>query len=220
MEESRWFFECCQLGRKSMKKSLIGLALACAALGASADAPRVRMYANVGYGFGGQPLIDGIWVNSSNQQTGTWDIKTGKGTVLALGADLRITDRFSIQGSMGYETDSVEGVNGGYKFSRVPVELLGFYSVTERFRLGGGVRKVHSTHIQGHGDAAGDHFAYVHSGGAVLETQYFFSEPSQTSREPLFGMYLRYIQESYKLRDQQSEKKDGNHFALGLMFYY
>ncbi|MCZ8252772.1 MAG: hypothetical protein O9318_09910 [Hylemonella sp.] len=203
-----------------MKKSLIGLGLACAALGASAEAPRVRMYANVGYGFGGQPLIDGIWVNSSNQQTGTWDIKTGKGVVLALGADVRITERLSLQGSMGYETDSVEGVNGGYKFSRVPVELLGFYSVTERFRLGGGVRKVQSTNIQGHGDAEGDHFAYTQSGGAVLETQYFFSEPSRTGREPLFGMYLRYIRESYQLRDQQGDKKDGNHFALGLLFYY
>lgn len=203
-----------------MKKGLIGLVIACTALAASADAPRVRMYANVGYGFGGQPLIDGIWVNSSNQQTGNWDIKTGKGAVLALGADLRITDRFSIQGSMGYETDSVEGVNGGYKFSRVPVELLGFYSVTERFRLGGGVRKVHSTNIQGHGSAEGDHAAYEHSGGAVLEGQYFFSNPSRTDREPLFGLYVRYIHESYKLRDWEDEKKDGNHFALGLLFYY
>lgn len=203
-----------------MKKSLIGLALACAALGASADAPRVRMHANVGYGFGGQPLIQGIWVDTNNQQTGTWDIKTGKGSIIALGADLRIADRFTVQANIGYETDSVEGDGAGYKFSRVPLELIGYYSVTERFRMGLGVRRVQNTNLQGTGSRDGRHYAYTHSGGGVLEGQYFFSTPSRTSREPLFGMYLRYVHENYQLRDYQDEKKDGNHFALGLMFYY
>lgn len=205
-----------------MKKSLIGLALACAALGASADAPRVRLFASAGYGFGGDPLLEGTWVDSNGQQTGTWDLKAGKGTTLALGADLRVTDRLSLQASMGYQRESIDGVGSNFVFSRVPVELLGFYSLTDRLRLGLGVRKTQSAKIQGGGTYDYINEPYEASGGAVIEGQYLFGTPSRTERAPTLGVYLRFVNETYKARRTawDAEKRSGDQLALGLLFYY
>lgn len=205
-----------------MKKSLIGLALVCAALGANADAPRVRMFASAGYGFGGDPVLEGTWVDSNGQQTGTWDLKAGKGTTLALGADLRVTDRFSVQASMGYQRESVEGDGSNFVFSRVPVELLGFYSLTERLRLGLGMRKTQSAKIQGGGTYDYINEPYEASTGAVIEGQYLFGTPSRSDRAPMFGMYLRFVSETYKARRMawDAEKRSGDQLALGLLFYY
>lgn len=205
-----------------MKKSLIGLALACAAMAAHAEAPRLRLYASAGLGFGGDPLMRGTWVDGNGQQTGTWDLKAGKGTSLALGADLRVTDRFSLQASMGYQRESVDGVGSNFVFSRVPVELLGFYSLTDRLRLGLGVRKTQSAKIQGGGTYDYLNEPYEASGGAVIEGQYLFGTPSRTERAPMFGMYLRFVNETYKARRiaWDAKERSGDQLAFGLLFYY
>ena len=112
--------------------------------------------------------------------------------------------------------------NGNIVFTRAPVELLGFYSMTERFRLGLGVRKSQSAKMRGSDFAAGLHETYDSTVGGVFEGQYFFSDPSKSERSPLFGMYMRYVKESYKAKNEawDSEKRDGSHVVLGLMFYY
>lgn len=205
-----------------MKKYLLGLVLVCSAAFAQAEAPRLRLYANVGYSFGGDPLMEGIWHDGNGNTVGTWDIKAGQGSALAFGVDLRLTDRVFIQGNIGHQRESVDGFDNSYTFTRVPVELLGFYAVTEQTRLGLGVRKAQSAKIQGGGGAAGLLAPYTSSVGAVLEGQYFFTEPLKTDRSPLFGVYLRFVKESYKAKDPawDSEKRDGSHIGFGLMFYY
>ncbi|MEK9802138.1 MAG: hypothetical protein VW475_01885 [Curvibacter sp.] len=200
-----------------MKKSLIGLALACTVVAAQADAPRVRLFGSVGYGFGGDALVSGNWTDGT-----PWDLKAGQGTVLALGGDLRLTDSFSIQGSAGYHRNSVDGTNGNVVFTRVPVELLGFYALTDQVRLGLGARKSQSAKVQGGGVAASVSEPYESTAGAVAEVQYLFSAPSRSERSPLFGVYLRYVKESFKAKSASwdDQKRDGSHMALGLMFYY
>jgi hypothetical protein len=205
-----------------MKKYLIGLVLVCSAAFAQAEAPRLRLYANVGYGFGGDPLMEGIWVNSGGQQVGTWDVKAGAGSLLAFGGDIRLTDRFFIQASVGHQRESVDGIDNSFTFTRVPVELLGFYAVTEQTRLGLGVRKAQGAKIRGGGNSVGLLADYESSAGLVAEGQYFFTEPSKTERSPLFGVYLRFVKESFKAKDPawDTEKRDGSHIGFGLMLYY
>lgn len=200
-----------------MKKSLIGLALACTVVAAQADAPRVRLFGSVGYGLGGDALVSGTWTDGT-----PWDLKAGKGAVVALGGDLRLTDSLSIQGSVGYHRNSVDGTNGNVVFSRVPVELLALYAVTEQVRLGLGARKSQSAKVQGGGVAASVSEPYESGAGAVAEVQYLFSAPSKSERAPEFGVYLRYVKESFKAKNASwdDEKRDGSHIALGLMFYY
>jgi hypothetical protein len=200
-----------------MKKSLIGLTLACAAAAAQADAPKFRLYGSVGYAFGGDPLVSGTWTSGD-----TWDLRAGRGSALALGGSLRMTDRVTIQGSIGHHRYSIDGTNGNIVFTRVPVELLGFYSLTEQLRLGLGVRQSRNARVKGGGVAASVDEPYESSSGAVIEGQYFFDKPSTSSREPEFGLYLRYVKESYTAKNASwdTEKRDGNHVALGLMFYY
>lgn len=200
-----------------MKKSLFGLTLACTVVAAQADAPRVRLFGSVGYGFGGDALVSGTWTDGT-----PWDLKAGKGTAVALGGDLRLTDSLSIQGSAGYHRNSVDGTNGNVVFTRMPVELLGFYAVTEQVRLGLGTRKSQSAKVQGGGVAASVSELYESSSGAVAEVQYLFSPPSKSERSPVFGSYLRYVKESFKARNPSwdTQKRDASHVAVGLVFYY
>lgn len=200
-----------------MKKSLIGLVLACIVVAAQAEAPRLRLFGSLGYGLGGDALVSGTWTTGE-----PWDLKAGKGTALALGADLRVVGSISIQGSVGYHRNSVDGTNGNVVFTRAPVELLGFYSLTEQARLGLGVRKSQSAKLQGGGVTAGLNETYESSAGAVAEVQYLFSAPSKSDRSPVMGMYMRYVKESFKAKDLawDAEKRDGSHVALGLIFYY
>lgn len=200
-----------------MKKSLIGLVLACTGVAAQAEAPRLRLFGSVGYGFGGDALVSGTWTDGT-----PWDLKAGKGTALAFGGDLRLTDALFIQGSVGYHRNSVDGTNGNVVFTHVPVELLGFYALTDQVRLGLGARKSHSAKVQGGGVAASVSEPYESRAGAVAELQYLFSAPSKSERLPTVGMYLRYAQESFKAKNASwdDQKRDGSHMALGLVFYY
>jgi len=201
-----------------MKKSLIGLALACAAVVAQADAPTLRFFGSVGYAVGGDPVLSGTWLESGDR----WNLRAGRGSTVALGADLRLTDRFSIQGSTGYHRDSIDGRDAAFSFTRVPVELMGFYSWTERLRVGLGMRKSQSAKLQGQGTYDWLNRAYESSTGAVVEGQYLFGAPSRAEREFVVGMYLRYVNENFKAVDASwdTRKRDGRHIALGLMFYY
>jgi hypothetical protein len=203
-----------------MKKGLIGLLLACAAATVYAEVPRVRLYTNVGYGLGGDTLLSGQYIGGSG-----FRLRTGQGPVLAVGADIRLADRLTLQGSLGYQRDSMEAANGNVSFHRWPVELLGFYSINQQVRVGMGVRKTQNVKVKAEGVGAGIDIegSYNSSAGAVLEVQYLFDVPATVDRKLIVGMHLRYVQESFTQEDSGTgpkEKKKGNHVALGLVFYY
>jgi hypothetical protein len=200
-----------------MKNWLIACMIVASAMAAQAEAPRLRMYGNVGHGFGGDALVKGTWSNGE-----PWDLRAGSGPVLAVGADFRIADRITIQGSVGHQRNSIDGTNGNVAFARVPVELLGFYAVTQQFRLGLGVRQSQSAKVVGGGVASGVYRTYDSSAGAVLEVQYLFSAPSASDRTPVVGVHLRLISEGYTQNNggAGAEKISGNHVAAGLVFYY
>jgi hypothetical protein len=142
-----------------------------------------------------------------------------------VGADVRLTDKVSIQGSVGHQRNRVVGSNFTFDFQRQPVELMGFYSVTEQVRVGLGARKVVNAKLTGDGVALGyaANGNYDSSVGAVLEAQYLFNPPSQVARNLVVGINLRFVKEDFTQADggiPPYETKSGDHIALGLVFYY
>ncbi len=205
-----------------MKERLIGLMMAAASVTVYAEEPpALRAYASLGYGHGGAALVSATAQNTGQE----FELNAGDGLVLTVGADYRLTDRFSVRGSVGYQYDDIRGLNGDLRFARNPVELMGLYALNEQVRVGLGVRKVVSAEVTLTDAAASFAGAgkYDSSVGAVLEGQYLFNTPSSTGRSVVTGLNLRFISESFTHEDDGAgpyEKKDGSHIELGLMFYY
>lgn len=139
----------------------------------------------------------------------------------ALGADYRIAEKVTLQGSVGREVSTIpNAANGDLTFTRVPVELLGFYDLSKDFRLGGGLRYSTNPNMTGNGFAEGwsGLGGYEPSLGAVLEGQYLFVTPVKGSAgNGQFGLSLRYVSESFK---KNGTTTNGDHYELGLVLYY
>lgn len=203
-----------------MKKLLMASLMVAASAAAHAEAPRVRAYANVGYGMGGEALVSGRYTDGSG-----FELLAGNGWVMAVGADLRISDSISIQASAGQQRNRINAANADFDFQRYPIELLGFYALSEQVRLGLGARKVYNAKLTG--TDAGYGWAgtgnYDSNVGAVLEAQYLFSPPSLTERKLVTGVNLRFVKENFTLAAESGGTgvaKRGDHVALGLVFYY
>ena len=191
---------------------------------ARAEPPAVRFYADLGYAQGGDPLVTGYWVNSSGQTTGSVSLNAGDGYVLALGADLRLADRWTLQASAGYETKRVTAANANIIFDRYPLELLGFYDLTQHWRLGAGMRKTLYPYVTATDAVQGipGSGAYDSTPGPVVEVQYLFNDAPLQSRGIVSGVHLRWIQESFSQTDANGvlQTRRGDHAAIGLFFYY
>lgn len=203
-----------------MKNWLLCLTIAVAGTAAQAEAPKLRFFGGVGYGLGGAPLLSEVYTNGQ-----PFELDAGSGWVWTVGGDFRLTDKISVQGSIGHQRNRVVGSNFTFDFQRQPVELMGFYSVSEQVRVGVGARKVENAKLTGDGVAYGypANGNYNSSVGAVLEAQYLFNVPSQVERNLVVGMNLRFVKESYTQADGGTppyETKSGDHVALGLVFYY
>jgi hypothetical protein len=110
---------------------------------------------------------------------------------------------------VGYHVDDTSAAsNGSVKFSRLPIELLGFWQVADNWRFGGGFRKAGSAKLTGSGAAASvGRSTFSSKGGLVLQGETFFGTNQATSA------YLRYVTEDYELR---GVSVSGNHLGLGI----
>lgn len=202
-----------------MKKQILAAVLALGCVVAYAQAPAVRLFASGGIGFGGDTLASGTYLSGAS-----YEVNAGKGVQFAIGADFRVSEKVTIQGSIGHHSDSTNASNGEIAFKRTPVELLAFYDVSNQFRLGGGARKSNDAEVTVSGAAVGAAAAgkYNSTTGAVLEGQYFFS-PTQyasNSRKAQMGLNLRYVSESFTPVSAATGAKNGSHVAIGLVVYY
>lgn len=202
-----------------MKQWLICFVIATAGATAQAQAPVVRFLANVGYSAGGDTLASGNYVSGAS-----YSINAGKGVTLAVGADFRVAEKVTVQATVGHHQDSTNASNGEIAFKRAPVELLGFYEMSENFRLGGGLRKAQNAEVTASGAAAGISAAgsYESTLGAVLEGQYFFNSQRYSAAEhkALWGVGVRFVNESFKQTNSTAGSKNGSHLAISFLFYY
>ncbi|RAH34587.1 hypothetical protein DOT35_08585 [Vibrio vulnificus] len=86
----------------------------------------------IGYGFGGDKMGEGVFVNGDSD-----DIKANEGISIFGGADLALPQDFLLRGTLGYKFDTIDASNGDISFSRVPVEFTVFKSLSNH-KLGAG----------------------------------------------------------------------------------
>lgn len=156
---------------------------------------------------GGETLSTVIFTDGSSEK-----IKSGGLLHLFGGLEYRI-GAFTLQANAGYHVDDTSAAsNGSVKFSRMPVELLGFWHVADDWRFGGGFRKAGSAKLTSSGAAASvGRATFSSKGGLVLQGEAFFGSGQAISA------YLRYVTEDYELR---GISVSGNHVGLGVAYRF
>jgi hypothetical protein len=164
----------------------------------------IRPYFAVGLTGGGDEIATFDFTDGS-----TDTVNAGELVEFRAGLHWRIGDVFSLRGSLGYHVSGSTARNGSFRFERFPVELTGLFQVSQRLRLGLGVRQATSARTRSSGAAAGLNADFTASTGAVGELEYFFS--------PSYSLYGRVVAEKYT---SQNIRYNGNHLGVGVNFYF
>lgn len=208
-----------------MKKPAFAFFLALAAFGAQAQttepapavaaAPAVqyeavgakplRFVLGAGITFGGDKLATAYYDDGDEV-----DLRAGDMVALVAGVDYRINQDFSVQGTVGYHVDRASADNGDMRFERIPFELLGYYHVNDKLRVGGGLRYV--TGVKFRSSGAGDigDYKFKDTTSPVAEIEYLFT--------PRMGLKLRYVNDEFKEKDYGGKVK-GDHVGIFANFY-
>jgi hypothetical protein len=135
-----------------MKKAGICIAMLAASLAAQAQESPWRFFGGIGYAQGGEKITSGTVTNVSTKLVIPYDIQAGTGFQQRLGAEYRLSERFTMQGSIGHSTSEAMGIDGSYEFTTIPLELMGFAEIAYGLRVGAGVRQS-SAELRGTGKA-------------------------------------------------------------------
>jgi len=199
-----------------MKKIALAVALAIASLGMAqaqsfvqvqdiATKP-LRFVAGAGVTYGGERIVTAHYTNGDEM-----DIDGGGSVALLVGLDYRVNPQFSVQGTVGYHVDNAAGTNGDIRFERVPFELLGYYHVNDKVRVGGGLRYVTGTSLRTNGVADIGNYEFKDTTSPVAEIEYLYS--------PQLGFKLRYVNDKFKSRDFNDTVR-GDHVGALVNFYF
>lgn len=197
-----------------MKKQVSILLIALASTVAFAqEAPsKLGLVFSFGANFGGDTLARGTYSNGDS-----YKINAGGGTMLAIGATYSINDKMDIQATIGHESDSTDAVNGSIDFKRSPMEVLGFYTINDKVRIGAGLRQVSGASLSSSGVASRlGTTDYSGSAGTVLEGQYYFA-PKSAERKLRVGMFVRFVAEEFTAPGKSVK---GDHLGLGVTLNY
>lgn len=189
------------------RQTLCAVVLAAASVAAQAQSTPnpVRGFVGMAVTGGGDTLVTVTYSDGS-----TKNIKAGGLIDFKVGAEYRWTDMVSVQGSVGFHTDHTSASNGNVRFTRFPIELLGYWHATPTLRVGGGLRVPTGAKLRSSGVVASlGNTSFDASAGLVAEVEYLFS--------PNFGLGLRAVKERYEVG---SSKIDGDHFGLRANFYF
>ncbi len=154
---------------------------------------------------GGETLASVTYTDGSTQK-----VKSG-GLVHLFGGVEYQGAGYAVQANVGYHVDDTSARNGSVKFARVPVELLGFWQLSDTWRLGGGLRKASNAKITSSGAASNVGSAtFEGKAGVVLQGEYrFWGETA--------SVLLRYVAEDYTINRSTIS---GNHVGLGIAFRF
>jgi hypothetical protein len=191
-----------------MNKHVLAALALCAGGTAMAQQGQVTGFVGMALTGGGDTLVHVTYTNGD-----TKDIKAGGLVDIKGGFEYRQQGSpVAIQGSIGYHTDTTSASNGHVRFDRIPLELLGFYSLKDNVRLGGGLRYAANAHLSSSGAAASVGSFDLHSRlGLVLEGEYLFT--------PHFGLGLRAVSEKYELPGG-GPTVDGSHVGVRFSYYF
>lgn len=173
-----------------------------------------QFFGSIGWNFGdgSSDLVKGTYTNGS-----PFAIKAGNGLAVAAGASYALNTSTDVQVSVGHERTSTSSPDGEFAFTRVPVELLGFYNLGDHWRLGGGLRLATSARLESSGSvAAVGNYTFSPKPGYVLEAQYL----TKRHANPLgrFGISFKLVDESFEYAPTNYTAK-GHHLGVSLVYY-
>ena len=199
-----------------MKKITIAFALVIASLGVAqaqsfvqvqdAATKPLHFVAGAGVTYGGERIVTARYTDGD-----AIDIDGGGSVALLVGLDYRVNPQFSVQGTVGYHVDNAAGSDGDIRFERVPFELLGYYHVNDKVRVGGGLRYVTGTSLRTEGVAYIGNYEFKDTTSPVAEIEYLHS--------PQLGLKLRYVNDKFTFRDFQGTVR-GDHVGVLANFYF
>ena len=190
-------------------KSIIAAAslLLAGTLAAAADGERpFKFVLGAGITGGGSTLATVTYTNGNTQ-----DIKAGGLVMLYGGVETRIGELVRLQATFGYHIDDTNASNGRVRFSRYPLDVLAYYPLSDKVRLGAGAQFVNNPKLKGSGVASGVNQEYDSTVGFVVEGEYLFT--------PMFGLKLRGVSERYK-ESNTGVSVNGNHIGLLFNVYF
>lgn len=199
-----------------MKNIALALALAIASVGATqaqtwvpvqdAASKPLRFVAGAGLTYGGEQLVTVRYEDGDEI-----DIDGGGSVALLVGLDYRVNPQFSLQGTLGYHVDNASGSNGDVRFERVPFELLGYYHVNGKVRVGGGLRHVTGTALRTDGVADIGDYEFRNRTSPVAEIEYLYSHQ--------LGFKLRYVNDKFRDKTFGTSVR-GDHVGALVNFYF
>lgn len=168
------------------------------------SAYKIKGIASIGLTFGGDTFTKVKFDNGDND-----NIKAGELAIFSAGA-IYERDNWQVQGTIGYYSDRASGDNGDVCFTRIPLEVLGFWK-KDNFRLGAGIthhlNPEFEVDIDG-GNANGT-IEFDDATGFVIQGDYFFANQ--------FGLGLRLTSVEYEA-DFLEKKIDGD--SVGFLVSY
>ena len=126
-----------------------------------------------------------------------------------LGIDYRVNDAFSLQASVSRHISDESSVNGGARFSRLPLELIAYANVSPSWRVGVGARYASRAKLRlSNGGADRD---FDSTPGGLVEVEYLM--------EGALGIKLRYVVERF---DEKlgTGRIEGRHAGAFLNYYF
>jgi hypothetical protein len=192
-----------------MKANIAMLALAGLLIGSpawaqdTAQKPASRAVLGAGLTIGGDTVIVAPYTDGSSKA-----IKAGQLFHLYAGLEYQFQG-FAVQGNIGYHVDQAFGTNGDVIFGRIPLELIAYKQVSDKFRLGLGLRKAFNAKLDWHVDADKAKYDFGSGLGSIFEAEYLLSDRA--------GIKLRYVVETY---DYAGFEYDGNHVGLMANLYF
>jgi hypothetical protein len=138
------------------------------------------------------------------------DMKAGGLLLLGAGIDHQFGNGWEIQSTLNYHFNRTDADNGDAEFTRMPIDVLGFYRAGNH-RFGGGVTYHLNPEFEIDTDFADGDIEFDNALGWVIEYDYFFSEGISAG--------LRYTMIDYEASDFDVEL-DGNHLGLIINFAF
>jgi Outer membrane protein beta-barrel domain len=124
----------------------------------------------------------------------------------------------SVQATIGWHGDTISADNGDLRFTRVPIELLGYIHPAPHWRFGGGVRWVTSPELKADVDGFDDSVRFKDTTGAVVEAGYRIGGRT--------WLNLRYTVEDYEAESVNgvavvpTGKSSARSIGLNVMFLF
>ncbi|MEQ1814511.1 MAG: hypothetical protein ABL860_08700 [Candidatus Nitrotoga sp.] len=180
-----------------------------------ADINPVRFLVGAGLTHGGDTMATASYTDGTTDK-----ITAGSLLLFYAGVEYRLNDNVSIQGTIGYHVDSFkQAKNGDGSFSRIPIEVMAYYHLNDKFRLGGGLRFVNNAKLKLSGTPGfligpgnfNDTFASAT--GLVIEGEWL--------PDPTIGIKLRSVSgEKYQSNNFPSVLFKGDHIGILANLYF